>query len=60
MVGLVEVVGTGVLLGPAEVVTVVVPFPEGVITAVVELVEVTVVVKVVDPVLLSGEVMKGG
>jgi len=64
----VEVVGTGVPVGPTEVVIVVVPFPGGVTTMVLEVVEVTVVVEVmevevgevVDPALLAGEVMKGG
>ena len=60
----VEVVGSGVTVGPTEVVMVVVPFPEGMVTATVEVVEVTVMVDVVDPVVevvvFVGGVMKGG
>ena len=62
----VEVVGVGVPVGPTEVVIVVVPFPDGVITVILEVVDVTVRVEVVDPaelpaeLLLTGEVMKAG
>ena len=62
----VEVVGVGVPVGPTEVVIVVVPFPGGVITVILEVVEVTVRVEVVDPaelpaeLLLTEEVMKAG
>jgi len=62
----VEVVGVGVPVGPTEVVIVVVPFPDGVITVILEVVEVTVRVEVEDPtelpaeLLLTGEVMKAG
>ena len=58
------------VVGPTEVVMVVVPFPGGIITVTLEVVEVTVTVEVVDPMALllavlpvetpAGVVMNGG